>query len=73
MGGSGGGLGAAANLKTLREEKRELCLLDVAIVVDDVPGGEARKEGRGPMKLKVNSQGDSQGPGCPSIPTLMKH
>ena len=38
-------MGAAANLKTLREEKREFCLLDVAMIVDDVPGGEDKEVG----------------------------
>ena len=30
---------AEENLKTLRDEKREFCLLDVAIVFDDVREG----------------------------------
>ena len=39
MGGSGGGFEPAANLNTFSEENLEFCLLDVAIVEDDVREG----------------------------------
>ena len=61
---------AEENLKTLRDEKREFCLLDVAIAAEDVPWSgdkEEQEASRAEVKTQTQSQeGDSQGRDSPA-------